>query len=222
METHITAGRLAGGIGLILRRGHHAALRKRLPRCCRKLMIMATQTALTLDQFLALPDTEDGTHYELSEGALITLPPPGYRHGVIEANIAGILHGTLDRKKYIIAGGDAGFILNEDPHSATVRGADVAVNKRETIGTIPETGYLAQAPLVAVEVVSPGNSATDLERKVSQYLSAGSMEVWLLYPDTQRLHVYLQGTREIKIYQAGESFTSVLGCEFPVAPFFEI
>jgi len=183
---------------------------------------MATQTALTLNQFLALPETEDGTHHELSEGELITLPPPGYSHGVIVMNVGGIFRAKLDRKKFIITGGDAGFILKEDPHSATVRGADVAVNKRETIGTIPETGYLAQAPLVAVEVVSPSNTATDLERKVSQYLSAGSMEVWLLYPDTQRLHVYLHGTREIKIYQAGESFASVLGCEFPVAPFFEI
>ena len=47
-----------------------------------------------------------------------------------------------------------------------MRGADVAVNKRETMGTIPETGYLAQAPLVAVKVISQSNSATDLERKV--------------------------------------------------------
>jgi Uma2 family endonuclease len=71
---------------------------------------MATQTALTLDQFLALPEPEDGTHYELSEGELITLPPPGYCHGVIIMNIGRILGATLDRKQYIITGGDAGFI----------------------------------------------------------------------------------------------------------------
>jgi len=166
---------------------------------------MATQTALTLDQFLALPETEDGTHYELSEGELITLPPPGYRHGIIEANIAAILRARLDRKKYIVVCGEAGFILKADPHAGTVRGADVAVSKRETIGTIPETGYLAQAPLLAVEVVSPSNTAMDMERKVSQYLSAGTMEVWLLYPDTQRLHLYLHGAREAKIYQHFEA-----------------
>jgi Uma2 family endonuclease len=182
---------------------------------------MNTQTALTLDQFLALPDTEDGTRHELSEGELITLPAPSYSHGVIMMNVADIFRAKLDRKKFIITGGDAGFILKEDPHSANVRGADVAVNNRETIGTIPETSYLG-SPLVALEVVSPGNSATELERKVSQYLAAGSMEVWLLSPETQRLHVYLRDTREIKIYQTGESFASVLQCEFPVAPFFEL
>jgi Uma2 family endonuclease len=183
---------------------------------------MATQTALTLDQFLALPEIDDGTHYELSEGELITLPPPGYSHGVILMNVGGILRAKLDRKKFIITGGDAGFILKNDPDSATVRGADVAVNNRETMGPIPETGYLSQPPLLAVEVVSPSNTAADMERKVSQYLTAGTQEIWLLYPATQRLHVYLNGTREAKAYEAAESFASVLGCEFPVGPFFEI
>jgi len=183
---------------------------------------MATQTALTLDQFLALPETEDGTHYELSEGELITLPPRGYRHGVMLANVVRIIAAALDRKEFIITGGDAGFLLKSDPQAATVRGADVAVNKRDTLATIPETGYLSQAPLLAVEVVSPGNSARDLERKVSQYLAAGGAEVWLLYPDSQRLHVYLRGSREVKVYEAHESFPSVLGCEFAVAPFFEL
>jgi Uma2 family endonuclease len=181
---------------------------------------MATQTALTLDQFLALPETEDGTHYELSEGELITLPPPGFRHGVILMNVGGILRASLDRKKYIITGGDAGFILKTDPQSATVRGADVAVTDRESLGTIPETGYLSQAPMLAVEVVSPSNTAADLERKINEYLSAGALEVWLLYPDTHRLHVY-RAHGEAKIFQAHDRFQSLLGPEFDVPAFFE-
>ncbi|MGI9072643.1 MAG: hypothetical protein ACR2JB_15345 [Bryobacteraceae bacterium] len=39
---------------------------------------MATRTTITLDQFRELPEREDGTHYELSQGELITLPAPGY------------------------------------------------------------------------------------------------------------------------------------------------
>jgi hypothetical protein len=36
---------------------------------------MATQTMLTLDQFLALPErADDGSHYELSEGELAAPP----------------------------------------------------------------------------------------------------------------------------------------------------
>lgn len=181
---------------------------------------MATQTALTLGQFLALPETEDGTHYELSEGELITLPRPGYRHGVILANVVRILSAVLDRKKYSIAGGDAGFMLKKDPKSATVRGADVAVSTRESIGKIPDTGYLSRAPMVAIEVVSPGNTAVDMERKVNEYLSAGGLEVWLLYPDTSRLHVFRR-KGEANVYEAQERFRSVLDAEFEVGAFFE-
>jgi Uma2 family endonuclease len=184
---------------------------------------MATQTMLTLDQFLALPEREeDGSQYELSEGELITFPRPGYRHGVIVMNIGRILGAVLDLKQYIITGADSGFILKADPLSATVRGPDVAVNQRASVGVVPATGYLTQAPMLAVEVVSPGNTASDMEKKVNQYLSAGGLEVWLLYPDTRRLYVYSRGTRDAKLFEAHERFASALGQTFEVAPFFEI
>jgi Uma2 family endonuclease len=184
---------------------------------------VATQTTLTLDQFLSLPEREpDGTHYELSEGELITLSPAGYRHGVIVMNIGRILGNALDRKRYIIAGGEAGFILNAESTSGTIRGADVAVDKRESVGENPPIGFLPQAPLLAIEVVSPSNTAADLERKVEQYLGAGTLEVWLLYPDTRRLYVYRSGRRDPKIFAENERFDSILGCEFKVDPFFEI
>lgn len=184
---------------------------------------MATQTTLTLDQFLSLPEREpDGTHYELSKGELITLSPAGYRHGVIVMNIGRILGAALDRKRHIIAGGEAGFILNSGSTSSTIRGVDVAINERESVGERPPTGFLSRAPLVAIEVVSPSNTAADLELKVDQYLGAGTFEIWLLYPDTRRLYVYLSGKRDPKVFEATERFGSILGCEFEVDPFFEI
>jgi Uma2 family endonuclease len=95
---------------------------------------MAEQTTLTLDQFLAIPEREDGTHYELSVGELRTLAPCGYRHSAIVTNIATLLKTTIDRKQYIVVSGDAGFILDANEDLTTVRGADVAVNRREPVG----------------------------------------------------------------------------------------
>jgi Uma2 family endonuclease len=62
---------------------------------------MAARTTLTLKQFLALPDREDGTNYELSHGELITLPPPGYRHGAIVMRIGALLLHSLDPQEYL-------------------------------------------------------------------------------------------------------------------------
>jgi Uma2 family endonuclease len=38
------------------------------------------------------------------------------------------------------------------------------------------------APLIAFEIVSPSETATDLDEKVSEYRANGSAKVWLAYP----------------------------------------
>ncbi|HEY3936869.1 MAG TPA: Uma2 family endonuclease [Bryobacteraceae bacterium] len=184
---------------------------------------MATQTTLTLDQFLALPEREeDGIYYELSAGELITWALSGYRHSAIVINIGALLRVTIDRKEYIVVGGDAGFVLDAGEDLATVRGADVAVNRRESVGETIPVGFFKGSPLVAIEVISPSKSARDIERKIEQYLAAGSSEVWIVYPDTSRVYVYRSGQRNPQVIADGESFESVLGHRFAVSEFFQI
>ncbi len=183
---------------------------------------MATRTTLTLDQFLALPEPEDWTQYELSRGELITLPPPGYRHGVLVAKIATLLRNTLSPEEYIIAGGDAGFLLDPNPEAATVRGADVAVNRRADVGEHLPYGWFPGAPMLAVEVVSPGNTAKDMQLEVEDYLEAGALEVWLVYPDTRTLYVYSAGRRDPQVFEEGDSFNSIVDKAFRVEDLFRI
>jgi len=134
-------------------------------------------------------------------------------------NVGAILRESIDRKKYMLSGADSGFMLTTDSNSATVRGPDVAVSVREPVSV--KTGYLTRTPILAVEIISPSNSAADMERKIRDYFSAGSAEIWLLYPQTQHLHV-CRLTGEARVYKSSERFHSVLGPEFEVAPFCEI
>jgi hypothetical protein len=67
---------------------------------------------------MAMPEAEDGTHYELSEGELITLPPRGFRHGFIQGSVFRVLDAALDRKRFVIASGDIGFRLCPLPSAA--------------------------------------------------------------------------------------------------------
>ncbi|MBV8069235.1 MAG: Uma2 family endonuclease [Acidobacteriaceae bacterium] len=180
---------------------------------------MAARTTLSLDQFLALPEREeDGTTYELSDGELIRLSPPGYRHALIITNIATLLRTRLDRARFVVATGDAGFLLKPKPEAATVRGADVAVNRR---GTPVPAGLFPGSPFVAIEVVSPSNTPEYMDRKIKQYLAAGSEEVWILYPDTLEVHVYSQDQQPL-MFREDDEFESVLGCRFRAGDFFEI
>ena len=182
---------------------------------------MTAETLLSMEQFLALPErAADGSLYELSKGELIKLPPPNYRHAVITAKITSILMSALSPEEYIIAAGDAGFLLDPNPKAATVRGADVAVNRKETVGKDLPHGWFPGAPLLAVEVVSLGNSAKDMQLKVTQYLSAGGLEVWLVYPDTRSIAVYSAGRENPQLYAGNDEFTSAVGATFRVADFF--
>jgi Uma2 family endonuclease len=177
---------------------------------------MAARTTLTLEQFLALPDPEDWTQYELSRGELITLPPPGYRHGAIIARITRLLGNTLAEEEYIVVSGDAGFLLDPNPEAATVRGADVAVNRREDVAENLPHGWFPGAPMLAVEVVSPSNTAKDMQMKVKDYLEAGALEVWLVYPDTRTVYVYSAGRRDPQVFADADVFNSVVGKTFRV------
>lgn len=180
---------------------------------------MATKTVLTLEQFMALPEREeDGTHYELSEGELIKLPPPGSLHALVVGNITILLGGLLSGGDYLVLAGDAGFLLRDDAGIATVRGADIAVIHRKVI----PAGWIQGGPVVAVEVVSAGNKASDMQLKVKQYLKAGSLEVWLVYPETQTVYVYSAGRRAPQVYAEKDEFQSVVGQTFRVADFFRI
>ncbi|MBV9404157.1 MAG: Uma2 family endonuclease [Acidobacteriaceae bacterium] len=183
---------------------------------------MATKTVLTLEQFCALPERgPDGSSYELSEGELVTLPPPGYKHGRVIAKITALLMSSVSEKFDVVAG-DTGFLLNANPEAATVRGADVAVTLRSSLGgEIPE-GWFPGGPLLAVEVVSPGNRAADMQLKVRQYLEAGGREVWLVYPATRTVYVYSAGRRDPQVLGEDDIIESVVEHKFRVADFFRV
>ena len=50
-------------------------------------------------------------------------------------------------------------------------------------------------PLLAAEVVSPTNTAEDMEQKLQEYFAAGVRMVWVVYPVLRRVYVYESLTR---------------------------
>lgn len=51
----------------------------------------------------------------------------------------------------------------------------------------PDAGYFRGAPDIAIEVVSPSNTAADIQEKVLDYLEARTALVWVVYPRTRTL-----------------------------------
>jgi len=141
---------------------------------------MGAKTLLTVEQFAALPD--DDLQHELDEGELISTPMPKSTHTKIAC-------GTYDALKLALQGQAASVYFEPScllaPH--TIREPDVAFFRMERVD---ESGYFMGAPDIAVEVISPSDTARLVIRKVGQYLESGSEEVWVLYPEERQIHVH--------------------------------
>ncbi len=143
---------------------------------------MATQkTLLTADEFYDFCCQNDG-RYELVRGEVIELSPVNDEHSGIAVNIATAFNNYSRRYGFGQAGAEAGHILLSSPD--TVRGPDVSFRLVPRSRRRQSVGFLAGAPDIAVEVVSPSNTAAEMERKTGEYLAAGSHRVWVVYPAT--------------------------------------
>jgi Uma2 family endonuclease len=144
---------------------------------------------MTAEELGALP--ADGMRHELVRGELRAMPPTGAEHGGLEFDAGYRLRRALDENPIgRIVGGETGFRLSRDPD--TVRGADIAFIRAERLpdGRLPR-GYFEGAPDLAVEIVSPGDTAAEVDEKVRDWLGAGARAVWVVYPVGPSLVVHL-------------------------------
>lgn len=178
---------------------------------------MATTThLLTWKEFEQLPDE----HLEILEGELITLPPPKSGHSNIAADtflrLQPLQENGLGRVYQ-----EAGFQLSEDP--ATWIQPDVSFVKMERVRATKPNEYFLGAPELAVEVVSPSETAETLSRKIELLLAGGSLTVWVIYPKTRQVHVFLPDGTSFR-RSVGDVLTTpelLPGWELPVAMLFE-
>jgi Uma2 family endonuclease len=149
---------------------------------------MATRALATAEELLALPD--DGMRHELVEGEITTMTPAGYQHGRIAFRIAMLLGRYLEQNPVGEAfGAETGFWIGTDPD--TVRAPDAAFVSRDRIAEVgTQRGFGRGAPDLVAEVVSPGDSYEEVDRKVRQWLGAGTRLVWVVSPATRSVTAY--------------------------------
>lgn len=163
----------------------------------------ATDGVLSLGEYEELA-ADDLYRVELSAGWLVHEPAPGPQHGRIQTRIARLLDEHVERHDGGAEAGvvlsNTGFVLFRDP--PTVRIPDVAFLG---LARIPpdafSEGLCHAAPDLVVEINSPSNTASDNQRKVTEYLDAGVRLVWIVDPPTRTVTVY--GSRsDIRLLRA--------------------
>ena len=142
------------------------------------------EQALTAEDFWA---TYAGNPYELINGKAVEMAPAGGMHGSITRRIGALLGDFVDDHELgEVFGAETGFRLGDD-----LRGADAAFVTQARWETVTEPDkFVPFAPDLAVEVVSPNDTAADIHRKVVLYLTNGTRLVWVVYPELRQVVVH--------------------------------
>lgn len=126
-------------------------------------------------------------HYELIDGALIEMSPPGGRHGLLATKFARYLDIYAETLDLGLVTVETGYHPPDNRH--TLLSPDVAfVSKKRAPQPFPEK-FVPLMPDLAVEIVSPSNSVKELRRKAAIYLQNGAQLVWIVVPGKNSVEV---------------------------------
>jgi Uma2 family endonuclease len=127
------------------------------------------------------------------------------------------------------------FIGNFADAVGYVTGADGAYILSDEDEFMPDVGYISKArlpseperqvhgpPDLAVEVKSPTDTKRELRLKAEDYIRYGTKMVWLVFPDDQRIEVYLPGqdVRDLDINGVVDGGEVLPGFTLPVRDIF--
>ena len=164
----------------------------------------------------------DGRKYELVEGELIETPPAGAPHGRSAMRLGGRLGRYVEEHALGVAfAAETGFRLSSEPD--TVLAPDAAFVSTERLppgGELPE-GFMDLAPDLVVEVVSPSDTAVQVQEKVDLWLRAGVRLIWVVFPKTRKVTVYQSD--EIRMLSEADQLSGapvLPGFSCPVADIF--
>lgn len=123
--------------------------------------------------------------FEFHQGRLLYMPPCADTQSDVVFSINATLAGWLRRSRGFVAGtNEAGMML-----AGSVRAADVAVWRRDSLTNHVPGTLRRVAPVLAVEVAGQDEDAAALREKAQWYLDHGVQVVWLVFPDTRSAEV---------------------------------
>ena len=182
---------------------------------------MATATLITSAEFQARPDEFDQSGNRIKEeligGEIVKMASASWRHDLVKNNVgtALILHLATHSGLGLRAVIEYAFQVSE---SDTLT-PDVAVLRTERFFSV-EGRLIKGAPEIAIEVISPTDTASGIKRKIKAYLENGAGSVWIFYDDGS---VMLHNGSQVRVAEGEQLLEDPLlpGFSVPVSTFFK-
>lgn len=156
---------------------------------------MATTYQASLADLLARPDGLQ--RFELIDGKMVDVVPVGFPHGYLESHIGWRLTGYVNENHLgVVVTGEVLFELDSQSHLA--RAADIAFVQRGRLHPGQMTGGVFHgAPDLVVEIISPSNTANEIQLKVDHWIIHGSVLVMLVYPELRTVILWQVGSATV-------------------------
>lgn len=151
------------------------------------MAMVATSTALmTARELESVPDGERG---ELIRGEMQPVSPTSLAHFLLTGRLIRTLGTFADTHWLGEVGPEGGFKLEID--FDTVLAPDVAFVRYDQLPPKGQrAGFQRIVPSLVAEVLSPSNTASEINEKVRMYLAAGVRLVWIVDPGAEVVTVY--------------------------------
>jgi Uma2 family endonuclease len=170
-------------------------------------------TVEDFDQFLELPENAD-KRFEFIGGGAVEVPSNPY-----SSHVASIIHGELyiflkGKNLGYLTGEGGGYRVYGDRYAP-----DVAFLR--TGKTLSKQGYNPDPPDLAVEVLSPGNTESEMRLKVVNYMNDGAT-VWVVDYESKTVDVFVPGQKAVRLTEKDtlDGGTVLPGFTLPVADIF--
>ena len=145
----------------------------------------------------------------------------GYYKSYLAMRLGHFLIEFVEQRRLGIVAGEAGMMRLS---AGLVRIPDVSfVSWNRLPGRrVPRVPIADLAPDLAVEVISPSNTAREMERKLQDFLAAGVRLVWYVLPETQEVHVHAAERHDVLTIDQELSGSDVLpGFALPLRQLFQ-
>jgi Uma2 family endonuclease len=164
---------------------------------------VATVRLFTIADVEKLPTSlpSGDVDYELDNGRLVIVSPPGRRHSKAQTRIVGML-GRAEQDGLGEAFTEVGIVLWRNPDRLVGADAAFVSQARRPVRETKE-GYLETIPDLTVEIRSKDDTLAKLKDKAADYLKAGVQTVWLIDPISHNAIVYERTASPVTLEQTG-------------------
>lgn len=130
---------------------------------------------------------------EILQGELIQMTPAGKYHNRVIENLVVLFRNFCRGRSDIDRGLDnEGFLLERNPDTLLSPDTCLFRPRPETEGP-----WMEFSPEIAVEVLSPSNSASEIAHKIRKYIECGSEQVWIVDPEKRAIEFYFPEGRKL-------------------------